>query len=156
MILASRQTYRWMGQNWEYKNKPIHLWSIDFQQGYQDHSMWKNSLLHQQRCSSWVSKHRRIKSGPLPYTICVFQSLSCVQLWDPMDCSSPGSSVPGICQARILEWAAISSSRESSQPRDWIESSSPPFTDGFFTPEPPGKPSLYTIFSKLTQSGSKM
>jgi len=28
-------------------------------------------------------------------------------LWDPMDCSPPGSSVHGILQARILEWVAI-------------------------------------------------
>ena len=27
---------------------------------------------------------------------------------DPMDCSLPGSSVPGILQARVLEWVAIS------------------------------------------------
>ena len=27
-------------------------------------------------------------------------------LWDPMVCSLPGSSVPGILQARILEWVA--------------------------------------------------
>ena len=34
-----------------------------------------------------------------------------VQLfYDPMDCSSPVSSIPGISQARILEWVAISSS----------------------------------------------
>ena len=33
-----------------------------------------------------------------------------------MDCSSPGSSVHGIFQARILHWIAISFSRESSQP----------------------------------------
>ena len=26
---------------------------------------------------------------------------------DPMDCSPPGSSVHGIFQARVLEWAAI-------------------------------------------------
>ena len=26
---------------------------------------------------------------------------------DPMDCSLPGSSVHGIFQARVLEWAAI-------------------------------------------------
>ena len=26
---------------------------------------------------------------------------------DPMDCSLPGSSIHGICQARVLEWAAI-------------------------------------------------
>ena len=41
-------------------------------------------------------------------------------LFDPVDCSLPGSSVHGILQARILEWVAISFSRGSSQPRDWI------------------------------------
>ena len=43
---------------------------------------------------------------------------SCPTLWDPMDCSPPGSSVHGIFQARILEWVAISFSRRSSWPRD--------------------------------------
>ena len=33
---------------------------------------------------------------------------------DPVDCSLPGSSLLGILQARILEWAAIPFSRESS------------------------------------------
>ena len=28
----------------------------------------------------------------------------CLTLWDPMDCSPPGSSVHGILQARRLEW----------------------------------------------------
>ena len=37
-------------------------------------------------------------------------------LCDPMDCSPLDSSVHGIFQARILEWVAISSSSESSQP----------------------------------------
>ena len=36
-----------------------------------------------------------------------------------MECSLSGFSVNGIHQARILEWVAISSSRGSSQPRDW-------------------------------------
>ena len=36
----------------------------------------------------------------------------------PMDCSLPGSSVHGIFQTRILEWFAISFSRESSPPTD--------------------------------------
>ena len=46
----------------------------------------------------------------------------CQTLCDPLDCSLPGSSVHGILQARILEWAAISFSRGSSQPRDqtWV------------------------------------
>ena len=33
---------------------------------------------------------------------------SCSTLCDPIDCSRPGSAVPGILQARILEWVAIS------------------------------------------------
>jgi len=33
---------------------------------------------------------------------------SCPTLCDPIDSSPPGSSVPGILQARTLEWVAIS------------------------------------------------
>ena len=33
---------------------------------------------------------------------------SCPILWDPIDGSPPGSPVPGILQARTLEWVAIS------------------------------------------------
>ena len=33
---------------------------------------------------------------------------SCPTLWDPTDGSPPGSPVPGILQARTLEWVAIS------------------------------------------------
>ena len=33
---------------------------------------------------------------------------SCPTLWDPRDGSLPGSPVPGILQARTLEWVAIS------------------------------------------------
>ena len=32
---------------------------------------------------------------------------SCLTLPNPMDCSPPGSSVHGVFQARVLEWAAI-------------------------------------------------
>ena len=48
--------------------------------------------------------------------MCVYaQSLqSCLTLFDPMDCSPPGSSVHGILPARILEWVAMPSSRGSS------------------------------------------
>ena len=33
---------------------------------------------------------------------------SCLNLCDPLDSSPPGSPVPGILQARTLEWVAIS------------------------------------------------
>ena len=44
----------------------------------------------------------------------VLVAKSCLILCDPMDCSSPGSSVHGILQARILEWVAIAFSGDLS------------------------------------------
>ena len=38
---------------------------------------------------------------------------SCPTLSDPMDCSLPGSPVPGILQARVLEWGAIAFSEDT-------------------------------------------
>ena len=37
-------------------------------------------------------------------------------LCDPMDCSSPGSSVHGILKAKITEWVAMPSSRDLPNP----------------------------------------
>ena len=48
----------------------------------------------------------------------VLVARSCLTLYDPMDCSPPGSSIHGILQARILEGVAIPFSRGFSQPRD--------------------------------------
>ena len=55
----------------------------------------------------------------LPVWKCVLVTQSCSILCDPMDYNSPGSSVHGISQARILEWVATSFSRGSSWPRNW-------------------------------------
>ena len=52
-----------------------------------------------------------------------------------MDCSTPGSSVHGIFQARILEWVAISFSRDLLDSR--IELASSVLAGRFFTTEPP-------------------
>ena len=46
----------------------------------------------------------------LQLCVCLVPQL-CLTLWDPMDCSPPGTSVHGISQVRILEWVAISFSR---------------------------------------------
>ena len=43
---------------------------------------------------------------------------SCLTLCDPMDSSPPGSSVRGILQARVLEGAAMPSSKGASRPTD--------------------------------------
>jgi len=54
--------------------------------------------------------------------VCVQLLQLCPTLCDPIDCSSPGSSVRGILQASILEWVAIPSSRGPSPPREqtWV------------------------------------
>ena len=47
--------------------------------------------------------------SPLPAAAAAAKSLqSCPTLCDPIDGSPPGSAVPGILQARTLEWVAIS------------------------------------------------
>ena len=70
-----------------------------------------------------------------------------------MDYSLPGSCVHGVSQARILKWVAISSSRDLPDPG--IKSMSPALAGGFFTTEPPGKPTVtyfalkYLLFGKI-------
>ena len=77
-----------------------------------------------------------------PFCSCVCAQLLqlCPTLCDSMDCSPPGSSVYGILQARIWEWVAMPSSRESSWPRDRTHVfMSPALVGGFPTTEEPGK-----------------
>ena len=51
---------------------------------------------------------------------CMLSCFSHVQLWVTLwTVDPPVSSVHGILQARILEWVAMPSSRESSWSRDW-------------------------------------
>ena len=85
--------------------KPLTIW-ITINCG----KFWKRWEFQTTLPASWqicvqVNKEREIAQA-------------CPTLWDPMGFSVPGSSVPGIFQARVLEWVAISFSRDSSQPRD--------------------------------------
>ena len=65
--------------------------------------------------------------------VCVLSRFSHVRLF-ATPCSLLVSSVPVILQARILEWVAMSSSRRSSQPRDWTHvSCNSCSAGGFFT-----------------------
>ena len=69
----------------------------------------------------------------------------CLTFCDPVDWSLLGSSVHGILQAKVLEWAAIPSSKGSSQPRDrtrisGIEPKSPSLQSDSLLSEPKGKP----------------
>ena len=62
-------------------------------------------------------------------------------LWEPMDCSLPGSSVHGMPQASVLEWVTISSSRDLPNPGiELVFPASLSLAGGFFATEPPEKP----------------
>ena len=78
---------------------------------------------------------------------------SCPALWDPIDCSLPGSSVHGILQASILEWVSMPSSRGSGIPDPGIKPASlvsPALQAGSLPTEPPGKPqNMWILMSKL-------
>ena len=54
--------------------------------------------------------------------VCFLVAQSCLTLCDPVDCSSPGSSVHEIFQTRVLEWVAFPFSRGLSQTRGqtWV------------------------------------
>ena len=94
-------------------------------------------------------------------------SFLCLILQEPMDWSPPDSSVYRILQARILEWAAISLSRGSSQVRDWTwvsciagrffsHQGSPywPSRKMIMTPSGPGQPQLMLEFACLVRGGT--
>ena len=91
-----------------------------------------------------ADKRKRCVCACVCVCVCVHTcaQLLSLTLCDPMDCSPPGSSVHGILQARMLEWAATSSSRGSSWLRDGTSMSCicPTLAGRCFTTEPPGKP----------------
>ena len=60
---------------------------------------------------------------------------SWLTLSDPMDCSLPGSSIHGICQARVLEWGAIAFSQSCPTLCDPMDCSMPAFSVLHYLPE---------------------
>ena len=55
-----------------------------------------------------IQKTKIMASGLIAAAAAANSCQSCLTLCDPIDGSLPGSSIPGILQARILEWVAIS------------------------------------------------
>ena len=59
--------------------------------------------------SHWATREALSDKGAAAAAAAAAMSLqSCPTLCDPIDGSPPGSAVPGILQARTLEWVAIS------------------------------------------------
>ena len=56
----------------------------------------------------WILYHLKQQGSPVGTAAAAKSLQSCPTLCDPIDGSPPGSPVPGILQARTLEWVAIS------------------------------------------------
>ena len=98
-----------------------------------------NKQAHRYRELIGIARSRGWVVGEMGGVGCGSYSQSCPALCNSMDSRLPGSSVRGISQARILEWVAISSSRDLPNPG--IEPKSPTFlalVGRFFTTEAPG------------------
>ena len=105
----------WDSFGFRFTHPIVFLWNVTTV-NCQRHLMTKklfNTPVKHLKEAFWTGNNcfTRVDGGGLA-AVCVSDLLQ------PMDCSLPGSSVQGIFQAIILEWAAISSSRGSSQPRD--------------------------------------
>ena len=68
-----------------------------------------NNLRYVDNITLMAESKEKVKSLLMKVKAAAAKSLqSCPTLCDPMDGSPPGSPVPGILQARTLEWVAIS------------------------------------------------
>ena len=76
----------------------------------------------------------------------VLVAQSCLTLHDPMDCSLPGSSVPGFF--RQEHWSGQPFPSPGDLPDQGIEPGSPTLQADSLPSEPPGKP--YCLFTKKT------
>ena len=72
------------------------------------------SVLTSQSCVKWGKIGFWSRISPMEKKKCM-HTQSCLTLCDPMDYSPPGSCVPEVSQARILEWVSISFSIFPSQ-----------------------------------------
>ena len=70
--------------------------------------VWQKPLQYCKVISLYLNKVNKINSFAAAAAAAAKSLQSCPTLWDPIDSSPPGSPIPGVLQARTLEWVAIS------------------------------------------------
>jgi len=84
---------------------------------------------------SMIFNHYSFSSGCAVFCLV---TQSCLTLWDPMNCSPPGSSLHGILQAKY--WSGLPFPSPEDLPNPGIESRSPSFQVDSLPSEPTRKP----------------
>ena len=69
---------------------------------------WPGEFHDQRRLADYSSWGHRVRHDWVTVAVTAKSFQSCLTLCDHVDGSPPGSPVPGILQARTLEWVAIS------------------------------------------------
>ena len=85
------------------------MWNINFQMFKLDLEKAEEQEIKLPTSVRWSKKQGSSRKTSAAAAAAAAKSLySCPTLCDPTDGSPPGSTVPGILQARALEWVAIS------------------------------------------------
>ena len=88
----------------------------------------------------WILVHSVVLYKCVHCDVLCLVTRACLSLCNSMDCSSPGSSVHGLLQARTLEWVATVSSRDL--PKTVIKPRSPALQADSLLSEPQGSPRI--------------
>ena len=130
--------------NWDPERRRILLMAVKPREALQPHLpvsrlCMSNSLMELVSSFKWKMKSHSVSRSVMPNS------------YNPMDCNPPDSSVHGIVQARLLEWVAISFSRDLPHPG--IEPRSLALQADSLPSEPPEKPLLfhYSVVSDSLQ-----
>ena len=95
------------GWNTNRIGSPFHHRGLEYKSGKSTDTWSSRQVWH------WSAKwsranHKRVSSKEHTAAAAAKSLQSCLTLCDPIDGSSPGSPIPGILQARTLEWVVIS------------------------------------------------
>ena len=84
-------------------SSPITSWQIDGEI-VSDFVFWGSKLTADGDCSHEIKRCLLLGRKVMTNLVIAKSLQSCLTLCDPIDCSPPGSAVPGILQARTLKW----------------------------------------------------